>query len=205
MIAQMEEALEFGKSLIDTELDAGVLNFILKPMIKTFYNYWSSHDAREGTLEQIKITLDSAKTLLNNGKSEEKFEKIVEKNFQSYLGGDQIYRQCRKQHKNFKGLIEISKEKFTTQLRDAVMFLDVREDDVEDYDGIVRSVYKTKEKAHESLSRQLGFNEAGIKIVEKDTSILKVPTGKNIIIKVLRKGFEKTKSELFVGLDNIFS
>ena len=65
-------------------------------------------------------------------------------------------------------------------------------------------MFKTKENALVSLKRQLEFNEQGIKIVEKDPSILKIPTGKNIILKALRNGFNNTRDELIKRLDNIF-
>ncbi|MFW9880578.1 MAG: hypothetical protein ACFFG0_46510 [Candidatus Thorarchaeota archaeon] len=51
----------------------------------------------------------------------------------------------------------------------------------------------------------MDYNEQGISIVERDDSILKVPMGKNIIIKVLRKGFELTKEKLLEELNEIFN
>jgi hypothetical protein len=52
--------------------------------------------------------------------------------------------------------------------------------------------------------RQLDYNDEAIKIVERDHAILKVPTGKNIVVRVLRKGFDKTKNILLHRLDLIF-
>ncbi|MFX1256977.1 MAG: hypothetical protein ACFFAN_03895 [Promethearchaeota archaeon] len=203
MIDQMEEALDYGKKLIDKELDAGIFNFIIKPIVKTFYNYWSEGSARSGTLQQIKITLDCAEFVLNNGMEEENFNKVIEENFPIYLEGDQTYRQCQKDHRNFNILKEITKKSFVSQVQEAILFLNV-EQEARNYDDLVIVVFKTKEKAYESLKRQLEYNDEGIKIVESDPSILKIPTGKNIILKVLRKGFEKTKSELIKRLENIF-
>ena len=59
MIQQMEESLKKGRKLIDTELDAGMLNFIVRPIVKAFYDFWAMHDARKGTLKQIDVTLDA--------------------------------------------------------------------------------------------------------------------------------------------------
>ncbi|MFW9881494.1 MAG: hypothetical protein ACFFG0_51170, partial [Candidatus Thorarchaeota archaeon] len=73
MIQQMENSISLGRKLIDTELDTGLLNFIVKPIVKTFYDYWSRNDARSGTLKQIKITLDSGKQFLLNSKSKESY------------------------------------------------------------------------------------------------------------------------------------
>jgi len=205
MIDQMEEALGFGKELINKELDAGFLNFLIRPVIQSFYNYWCDNDVRAGTIQQIKVTLDCAKLLLNNNEKGEgeKFENVIEQNYPNYLKGDQTFRQCKKNHKNFEKLKKNVKEAFQTQVQEAILFLGVT-DDSNTYDNLVKSVFKTKEKALFSLTRQLNFNDMGIKIVEQDPSILKMPTGRNIILKVLRKGFEKTKQDLINRLENIF-
>ena len=208
MIDQMEEALGYGKELINKELDAGFLNFLIRPVIQSFYNYWCDNDVRVGTIQQIKVTLDCAKLLLNNNEKGEKgegekFENVIEQNYLNYLKGDQTFRQCKKNHKNFEKLKKNAKEAFQTQVQEAILFLGVT-DDSNTYDNLVKSVFKTKEKALFSLTRQLNFNDMGIKVVEQDSTILKMPTGRNIIVKVLRKGFEKTKQDLISRLENIF-
>ncbi|MHA1293604.1 MAG: hypothetical protein ACTSQJ_13175 [Promethearchaeota archaeon] len=205
MISQMERSFEIGRKLIDSELDAGLFNFVVKPIVKTFYNWWTDKDARTGTLQQIKITLDSGKELLNNGNSEEKFGKIVEENFPLYLKGDQTYRQCKKNHKNYKKLKEITKQCFITQLKETIELLKINKENVNSYDDLCKEVFKTKENAFESLIQQLNYNEEGIKIVESDPTILKIPTGRKIIVKTLRKGFEITKKELIENLNQTFA
>lgn len=204
MIDQMKISLDFGKSLIDSELDAGVLNFVVKPVVKSFYKYWSDKDATIGTLEQIRVTLDSAKEFLLHGDgSKEQLDIIINKNFPIYLKNDQTDRQCKKDHKNYPELKKITKNCFITQVDESILFLKVKEN-VNDYSELSRATFHTKEKAYNALKRQLDYNEAGIAVVEKDDSILKVPTGKNIILKVLRKGFELTKKKLIEELDIIF-
>ena len=204
MIEQMDISLNYGKSLIESELDTGVLNVIVKPIVKSFYKYWSDKDARVGTREQIKVTLDSAKEFLINGDgSKEQFDKIIDKNFPVYLENDQTDRQCKKDHRNYKKLKEVTKNCFITQVEESVLFLKVNED-IKDYSELSRATFKTKEKAYKALKRQLDFNEEGISIVEKDDSILKVPVGKKLILTVLRKGFELTKESLLEELDEIF-
>ncbi len=199
----MEEALEYGRILIEKESDAGLLDFIVKPILKTFYKYWSENDARVGTLQQIKVTLDTAKFLLSNGEINEKFDKVIEESFPAYLKGDQTFRQCKKNHKNFTKLKELTRECYISQIQEALLFLNAKED-VKTYDDLVRAVFKTRENAYKALKRQLDYNEDGIVVVEMDQSILKVPAGKNLIVKVLRKGFEKTKDELIRRLDKTF-
>ncbi|NVM36217.1 MAG: hypothetical protein HWN81_11525 [Candidatus Lokiarchaeota archaeon] len=205
MIEQMETSLNYGKSLIDSELDTGALNFVVKPIVKSFYKYWSDNDAKKGTLEQIKVTLDSAKELVKNGdSSKEQIEKVINKNFPIYLENDQTDRQCKHTHHNYRKLKEVTKKCFITQLEESILFLNIK-DNVNNYKELSRAAFISKEKAYQALKRQLDFNEEGIAIVEQDDSILKVPLGKNIILKVLRAGFELTKKNLIEDLNEIFN
>ena len=99
--------------------------------------------------------------------------------------------------------MELAKKSFISQVEECVLFLNIK-DDVKNYDELSRITFKTKEKAYKALKRQLDYNDDGIILVEQDDSILNVPTGKNIIVTVLRKGFEKTKQSLIEELDFIF-
>jgi hypothetical protein len=205
MIEQMETSLNYGKDLIDTELDAGALNFIVKPIVKSFYSNWSDKEAKVGTLEQIRVTLDSAKEFIINGDgSKEHLDRIVNRNFPIYLENDQTDRQCKNNHKNYKKLKEVTKNCFITQVEESILFLNVMED-VKDYNELSRAAFNTKEKAYQALKRQLDYNDEGISIVESDETILKVPLGRNTILKVLRMGFEMTKEKLIEELDEIFN
>jgi len=204
MISQTDLSLGYGRELIETELDAGAFNFVIKPIVKAFYKYWSDSNARVGTIKQIQIALDSAKSLVQNGEiTQEKFDEVIERNFPSYLENDQTDKQCKKNHKHYIRLKKLTKKSFISQVEECVLFLSIK-DDVNNYDELSRAAFKTKEKAYEALKRQLDYNDDGIIIVEEDDSILNVPTGKNIIVSVLRKGFEKTKRALIEELDVIF-
>jgi hypothetical protein len=204
MISQTDLSLGYGRELIETELDAGAFNFVVKPIVKAFYKLWSDNNARVGTIKQIEIALDSAKTLIENGEiTKEKFEDVINKNFPSYLENDQTDKQCKKNHKHYNQLKEITKKSFISQVEECILFLNIKEE-VKNYDELSRAAFKTKEKAYEALKRQLDYNDDGITIVEQDDSILDVPTGKNIIVSVLRKGFEMTKEKLIEELDFIF-
>jgi hypothetical protein len=205
MLEHMDVSLNFGKELIESELDAGFLNLLVKPVVRSFYQMWSSNHARIGTIEQIKITLDSAKELISNGEiNEEKFNAIIKKNFPIYLKNDQTDQQCHHRHKNYPKLEEITRQSFITQVEECVLLLNVKED-VNSYNELSKAAFKTREKALNALKRQLDFNEKGIEILEQDDSILKVFAGKNVIMTVLRKGFEKTKQFLITDLSNIFN
>jgi hypothetical protein len=203
MIQQMNESLEKGRKLIDTELDAGVLNFIVRPIVKAFYDYWAQHDAKKGTLKQIDITLEAGKQLLLNGNSEESFNRIIEENFPRYLKGDQVTYQCSKNHRNYGLLKENAKETFINYLKEVKAFLSV-EEDVNDYRDLTRSAFKSKEIAIKNLKKQLEFTERGISLIEDDPSLLSLVAGKKIIIKALRKGFDQTSKDFFKGIDETY-
>jgi hypothetical protein len=203
MIEQMESSIELGRKLIDTELDIGLLNFLIKPIVKTFYDIWSRNDARSGTLKQIKITLDSGKQLLLNGKSEESFNKLVDENFPMYLEADQTSRQCSRSHKNYERLSQVAKETFKNYLKEVVKLLEVR-DDVDNYGDLCRIAFPLKDIAEQNLMKQLEFTNKGIQIVEEDNGILKIPMGRKIIVKALRRGFELTKKEFIAALNDTY-
>jgi hypothetical protein len=203
MILQMENSIKFGRTLIDTELDVGILSFVIKPIIKTFYDYWAKNEAKIGTLKQISITLDTGKELVINGNSEDKFNQLVEENFPNYLRADQISYQCNKFHKNYKKLIEITKATFVNYLKQVKIFLNV-EENVNNYGELSRAAFKTKQLAKETLSRQLEYTNQCISLIEEDPSILSFSIGRKIILKALRKGLEGTKTEFFNSIDETY-
>jgi len=203
MIQQMEQSLKLGRKLIDTELDTGILNFIVRPIVKAFYDYWAQHDARKGTLKQIDITLDAGKQLLLNGNSEESFNRIIEEFFPKFLKGDQVTYQCSKKHRNYEKLKENSRETFINYLREVKTFLSV-EEHVNDYTDLAKGAFKSKEIATKNLKKQLEFTERGISIIEEDPSILSIPVAKMVIVKSLRKGFEESKKDFFKGIDETY-
>lgn len=204
MIKQMENSITLGRTLIDTELDTGLLNFIIKPIVKTFYDYWSKNDAKEGTLKQIKVTLECGKKLVTSGNRESNFDKAIEENFPKYLEADQTSRNCSHTHKNYVRLKQVAKETFINYLKEVMKLLEVKED-VKDYGELCRIAFNSIEVAEQNLSKQLEFTDRAIKIIEKDPSILKVPVGRKIIVKTLRRGFERTKAEFMKALDETYN
>ncbi|MFX1410167.1 MAG: hypothetical protein ACFFA6_07435 [Promethearchaeota archaeon] len=204
MIQQMEDSIILGRKLIDTELDTGFFNFIVKPIVKAFYDYWARNDVKSGTLKQIKITLDSGKELLLNDNSEQNFEKVLDKYFPKYLEADQTSRQCNKSHKNYEKLKKVAKDTFINYLREVIALLRIK-DDVESYGDLCRAAFKTKEEAEQNLMKQLDFTDKGIKIIEEDPTLLNIPLGRKIIVNALRKGFEETKKEFIQSLNDTYN
>jgi len=204
MIQQMENSIVLGRNLIDTDLDTGLLNFIIKPLVKIFYDNWAQHDVRDNTLKQINLTLDAGIELLKNGATDDNFDRIVNESLLKYIEADQTSLQCSKKHKNYDRIIKVAKETFINYLKEVVKLLEVK-DDVEDYSDLCRVAFKSKEVAEQNLIKQLEFTDRGIKIVEEDLSILKLPGVRKIIVKALRKGFLKTKEEFFQSLNETYN
>lgn len=203
MVEQMEHSLKLGRKLIDTELDTGMLNFVVKPIIKAFYDYWSQHDARSGTLKQIQVTLNAGKEIVLKGGSEDLFLEVLDKTFAEYLRGDQTHRQCSKRHKNYGRMKEVARDTYLNYLKQVVLLLQV-EDEIDEYGDLCTHAFETKDKAKKILLNQLEFTNKAIKIVEEDPSILNIPLGKKVILKALRKGFEESKREFMVAIDETY-
>ena len=200
----MENSIALGRKLIDTELDTGFLNFIIRPIVKTFYDHWAQNDVRSNTLTQINLTLDAGIELLKNGVSDDVFNKVVEENLPKYLKADQTHLQVVKGHKNYNRLRQVAKETFINYLKEVIKLLDI-EEDVKDYGDLCRIAFQSKEIAERNLLKQLDFTDKGIKIVEEDLSILKIPVGRRIIVKTLRKGFIETKKEFIKSLNETYN
>ena len=203
MIEQMESSIRLGRLLIDTELDTGILNFVVRPIVKTFYDYWSKHDARSGTLKQIQITLETAKEAIVNGATEDSINLFMEKTFPSYLQGDQVFRQSSKSHKNYKKLKEIAKKTYLSYLKQVILLLDVK-NNVQDYADLCLHAFTSKEETTKILTKQLEYTDESIRIVEEDLTILNITIGRKIIIKALRNGFELKKKEFIDGINNTY-
>lgn len=201
---QMENSLIRGRNLVETELDTGLLNFIIKPIVKSFYDYWAQHDARDGTLKQINLTLDAGKKLLLKGNSNDVFNEILNESVPKYLEADQTTRQCSRQHKNYEKLKHVSKETFINYLKEVVKLLGIT-DEVDNYGDLCRIAFPSKEIAKQNLMKQLDFTDQGVKIVENDPSILKLPVGRKIIVKALRKGFDQTREEFIKALNETYN
>ncbi|MBA7544950.1 hypothetical protein ES705_37312 [subsurface metagenome] len=159
---------------------------------------------RDNTLKQINLTLDTGIELLKNGATDDNFDRIVNESLPKYIEADQTSLQCSKKHKNYDRIIKVAKDTFINYLKEVVKFLDVKED-VEDYGDLCRIAFNTKEVAEQNLMKQLEFTERGIKIVEEDLNILKLPIGRKIIVKALRRGFERTKAEFIESLNETYN
>ena len=199
IIKTIDNKIDFGKKLIDMELSSGIFDVIVKPIVQSFYNFWSN-DARKGILQQIKIVLGQAKILLDEQIDDEKFKIENEKAFIEYLKGDQLSRACNKVHENYQELKTILKDVFLFQIKESKLLLSVKTD-VDDYNGLIKAAFHTKEDAHDTLTKQLDSYDECMNIIGKDLSILAFPAGRKRIFKVLVKGSEESRKSFLKDLD----
>ena len=107
---------------------------------------------------------------------------------------------CKKKHRNFKTLIENLRRSFLFQVKNTCHLLSV-DTEVDGYVELCRDLYKTRDLARDIMITQMNFIGQGISIVESDTSILDVPMGKDLIVRVLRNGFEQTRVQFLRDID----
>ena len=202
LIETIDNRLAFGKKLIEEELKTGPFDIIIKPIVNTFYEFYSK-DARRGIIKQIEIIIQCGKRFITKEEPEEEFYAEVEKLFPEYLKGDQLSGMCKKNHENYPKLKTVLKEVFISQIKETVILFKVKED-VNDYNGLIRATFKTKEEAYKTLITQLDSYDECLRIMKKDLSILTFPTGRRRIFTVLKRGSEESNRDFIENLDEIY-
>jgi len=202
LIETIDNRLAFGKKLIDAELKSSPFDIIIKPIVNAFYDVYSN-DARKGIIKQIDIIIKCGKMFIEKEKNEGIFNTEVEKMFPEYLKEDQLSNMCKKSHKNYSQLKAIIKEVFISQIKESIIMFKVNED-IHDYNGLIRAVFKTKEEAYRTLITQLDFYDECLRIMERDLSILTFPTGRRRIFNVLKRGSEESNRDFIKTLDEIY-
>jgi hypothetical protein len=202
LIETIDNRLAFGKKLIEAELQSNPFDVILKPIVNTFYEFFSK-DARKGILKQIEIIIKCGTQFLKNEENEEIFISEVEKMFPEYLKGDQLSGMCKKSHKNYSKLKTVLKEVFISQIKESMIMFQVKEE-VDDYDSLTRAAFNTKEEAYRTLITQLDSYDECLRIMERDLSILTFPTGRKRIFLILKKGSEESNRDFIRNLDMIY-
>lgn len=202
LIETIDNRLAFGKKLIDAELKSSPFDIIIKPIVSAFYDVYSN-DARKGIIKQIDIIIKCGKMFIEKETNEGIFNKEVEKMFPEYLKGDQLSNMCKKSHKNYSKLNAIIKEVFISQIKESIIMFRVNED-IDDYNSLIRAAFKTKEEAYRTLITQLNFYDECLRIMERDLSILTFPTGRRRIFTVLKRGSEESNRDFIKTLDEIY-
>jgi len=202
LIETIDKRIAFGKKLIEDELKSSPFDIIVKPIVNTFYDFYSK-DARKGILRQIEIIIKCGNEFIDKEEDEASFNVKVEKLFPEYLKGDQLSGMCKKTHKNYPELKALLKKVFISQIKESLILYKVKEE-VDDYDGLIRAAFKTKKDAYETLITQLDSYDECLRIIGKDLSILTFPTAKKRIFNGLKKGSEESNKDFLNKLDEIY-
>ena len=202
LIETIDNRIMFGKKLIELELKSSPFDIIIKPIVNTFYEFYSK-DARKGILKQIEIIIKCGNKFIEKEDNEDIFNAEVEKMFPEYLEGDQLSSMCKKSHENYPKLKAVLKNVFISQIKESIILFKVKED-IDDYNGLIRAAFKTKEEACRTLITQLDSYDECLRIMEKDLSILTFPTGRRRIFNVLKRGSEESNRDFITNLDEIY-
>ena len=202
LIETIDNRIAFGKKLIKAELKSSPFDLLLKPIVDTFYEFYSK-DARKGIINQIEIIIKCGKLFLENEENQEVFNSEVENMFPTYLKGDQLSGMCKKSHENYPRLKTILKEVFISQIKESMILFKVKEE-VDDYNSLIRVAFKTREEAYRTLIKQLNSYDECLRIMEKDLSILTFPAGRRRIFNVLKRGSEESNRDFIRNLDMIY-
>ena len=200
---QVEIGLDKGKSCIDKELN-GLFNVLIKPVVKTFYDQVVRKSMAEGSRKQIKITLAAAVEVVTSQKS---IDVVADEYFQKYLTGDQTSRQLKKRHKNYRWILDNTKNIFKAQIEPLTELLkcecehNLSGEKITTYDGLAVATFKDREIARKALTNSLHLMNNGLRKIEQDPSILDISVGRNILLRVLRSGFQETWADLEADID----
>ena len=202
---QIEISLNKGNTSIDKALN-GPLNGVLKPIIKMYYNNIARKNMEEGSRQQVEVTLEAAKLAVLDNKS---VDEVANKYFAKYLAGDQTSRQLKKNHKNYRWIINNVKEIFKSQIKPLIELLkcnsqnNLNGESIQTYDELAIASFKTKDKARKALNAQFYLLDDGLKKLEEDPSIINIVAGQDILLKILRDGFQETWDELERDTNNL--
>ncbi len=202
MKLQADISLRFGEQLIDEEFKGGLSSIIIRPTVKLFYSFYAKKNLKEAAVKQLYVVLNTAKDLLLSGKTPDdpEFVELIDQNAREYIKNDSTVLYCKRNHSNFRRLIQNVKDGFVFQVKNTWVLLGI-DGDVNGYTELCHKGYKTRETARETMIQQMDFIGRGISIVESDTSILDVPTAKSLIVRVLRNGYEQTREQFLRDID----
>lgn len=205
LILKMKESFDIGSRLIDTELEG--MSAIFRPIIKSFYSNLVQKDLEYGTIKSINGMIRLAKKMISDGvnPNSEEFERRLELKFPGYLKNDQTGRQCKRSHPNFPRLKKILKNTFRAQILGILPLLTVQSKDISNYEELCRAAFKTETRCKEVLHLQTRSMKDGLNVIKEDLSILNIMTGRELIFRVLQKGFDKKVEDFDREIEQIFA
>ncbi len=204
LIEKMYQSLSFGNQLIEEEMKG--LSIFLKPIVKTFYATVVQKDIERNTKKLINGILKMAKSMVSDNVLEgtPEFYRRLDEKFPSYLRVDQTGRQCKQSHPNFSRLEKNLHTTFEAQILAILPLLRVK-DLVRDYYQLCRSAFNTAEACKKIVHLQTDAMRIGQNIIQEDLNILDIPAARELIFRVLRRGFDRKVIEFDHDIDRIFN
>ncbi|MHA1648149.1 MAG: hypothetical protein ACTSVU_02560 [Promethearchaeota archaeon] len=201
---QMSISLEYGNTLIQGELKG--LSAIFRPIVKNFYHSLIQKDIERYTRKTINGMLKMCRLMILEDIEAEspKFYQRMEQKFPSYLKNDQTWRQCKPNHPNFPRLVENLRNTFIAQLLSIMALLNV-EKELNDYHALCRNAFKTADSCKKLLKMQTDAMLHGQEIIAEDLSILNIHIARDIIFRVLQKGFRQRIEQFDKDIDKIYA
>jgi len=205
LLRQMRESLAVGKRLTGEECTG--LTFLLKPVVLNLYSNLVQKDLEKGTIKTINQLLNLSKEMILNGieMKSEQFYKRLNNKFPIYLKNDQTGRLCKRNHKNFKRLEENLRKTFEAQISSIIPLLKIENKEIQNYYQLCRSAFETVEECKYGLKKQTDAMLNAQQIILEDLSILDIPTGRSVIFKILRKGFDIQIRNFNLAIDRIYA
>ncbi len=202
MKIQADISLRFGEQLIDEEFKGGLTSIFVRPTVKLFYSFYAKKNLKEAAVKQLYVVLNTAKDLLLSGKTPEDsdFQELIDQNAREYIKNDSTVLYCKRNHPNFRPLIQNVKDGFKFQVKNTWKLLGI-DGEVNGYTELCHKGYKTHDVARDTMIQQMDFIGHGISIVESDQNILDVPAAKSLILRVLRNGYEQTREQFLRDID----
>jgi len=199
----MENSLDVGADALQEELSG--TGILLRPVVKKIYNTIVRGELRTSTKRIIGGIMKMCKRMIADDVEvdSEEFYGRLEKKFPDYLKVEATGQQCKASHKNFPKLKRNLKRTFEYQLKPVLHLLQV-EKQVDEYGELCKEAFDREELKY-LLKSQTDSMKYGIDIIEQDKSILKLPAGKNLFLKVLRKGFNRKVEDFQKEIDKFYS
>ncbi len=204
LYVQMKAALDVGGEILDEELNQA--NILMKPIVHQLYNSMIKYQLELSTKKTINGTLKMSREMIRDkvGEGSPEFFRRIDRKFPAYLKNDQTSRQCKKNHLNYPLLARNLKKTFEWQIRPVLNLLKVEKRQISTYRDLCRAAY-LKDELKLTLKNQTDAMSYGIKVIEDDKSILNMHIGKDLMIKVLRRGFDKKIDDFQQEIDLFYS
>jgi predicted DNA-binding transcriptional regulator AlpA len=131
--------------------------------------------------------------------------RLTKKLLQQLLAYDATSVYLKAKHKNFPKIQKIIKKNLRYLRKSIKRMVDsgLREG-AKNYDEIARAAYPRPSQAKKVLGRGIKVSEEIFQIIQKDPSIIKVPIGKKLVLKIFEEAIEYTKRRMEKSLQETY-